>query len=221
MSDITANIQVQSPDLALTETVAHDESAVVKPVSGAGTTPNLGRHLFTIQTADFDRFEAALARDHTIESFEQVVERGDEAVYSFEYDNAATVFSAAISAVNGISLGWSNEETTWTVRVWLPDREALASLWEYAVEHDVEFTLNRVCDHVGHSTTETELTQSQQEALDLAFEMGYFEEPRRATLSEVAAELGISQPAAGGLVRRGVRRLVESAVVARDEQPHN
>jgi predicted DNA binding protein len=47
--------------------------------------------------------------------------------------------------------------------------------------------------------------------------MGYFEEPRTATLSDVAAELGISQPAAGGLLRRGVRRLVESRVAARSE----
>lgn len=46
MSDITATLRVESPDLALTETVAYDETATVQPVSGAGTVPNLGAYLF-------------------------------------------------------------------------------------------------------------------------------------------------------------------------------
>jgi predicted DNA binding protein len=218
MSDITATLQLRSPDLALTQTVARADTATVKPVSGAGTVPNLGAYLFTVRTDDFERFEAALARDHTIDSFERVVDHGGEAVYSFEYADDATVFSGAISAVNGISLDWTNDDTGWTVRVWLPDREALVSLREYATEHDVEFSLERVYDHTGLAATEPRLTQSQREGLLLALEMGYFEEPRTVTLSEVAAELGISQPAAGGLLRRGIRRLVESEVAARAEE---
>lgn len=59
-------------------------------------------------------------------------------------------------------------------------------------------------DYAGLYETEPKLTQSQREALLLALEMGYFEEPRTAILSEVATELGISQPAAGGLLRRGL-----------------
>ncbi|WP_435185566.1 helix-turn-helix domain-containing protein [Halobellus sp. EA9] len=218
MSDLTATIRVQSPDLALTETVANTDAATIKPVSSAGTAPNLGAYLFTVRTDDFEQFETALERDHTIDSFERVVERGPEAVYSFQYDSEATVFSAAISAVNGVSLDWTNDDTVWIVRVWLPDREALESLWDYAVEHDVEFTLDRVYDYAGIDEADSALTKDQREILLLALEMGYFEEPRTATLSEVAAELGISQPAAGGRLRRGLRRLVESAVAAPAEK---
>lgn len=212
MSDITATIRVESPDLPLTETVAYDDTATVQPVVGAGTVTNLGGHLFTVRTADFDRFEAALDRDHTIESFERVVELGDEAVYSFEYAAEATVFSAAIAEVHGISLDWANDGTAWTVRVWLPDREALASLWDYATDHEIEFSLERVSDYAGPAGTEPGVTESQREAILLALEMGYFEEPRSATLDDIAAELGISQPAAGGLLRRGMRRLAVSTL---------
>ena len=215
MSDVTATIQVHSPDLALTETVANT-AATIKPVSGAGTAPNLGAYLFTVETDDFRGFEAALAADPTIDSFERVVERGAEAMYRFEYDPEATVFSAAISDVGGISLEWTNDDATWTVRVWLPDREALSTLWEYATDRDVAFSLVRIHDHANVAETERNVTESQREALELAWEMGYFEEPRAATLSEVAAELGISQPAAGGRLRRGIRRIVESTVVSHD-----
>lgn len=212
MSAITATLRVESPDLALTETVACDASATVQPVASAGTVPNLGAHLFTVRTEDFDRFETALDRDHTVDAFERVVERGEGAVYSVQYGSGATVFSAAIARVSGVSLDWANDGTAWTVRVWLPDREALASLWEFASERGIDFSLERVSDHARPVESEPDLTATQREAILLALEMGYFEEPRGATLDEVAAELGISQPAAGGLLRRAIRRLVVSTV---------
>ena len=208
MSDLTATIEIESPDLALTETVACDESATVQPVTGAGTVPNAEAYLFTIRTDDFGRFEAALERDHTIAGFERVVDLGSEAVYSFEYSPAATLFSPVVAAVHGVSLEWANDGTTWTVRVWLPDRAALSALREYATDRDIRFSLRRVSDYAGPGGAENSLTDEQREAVLLALEMGYFEEPREATLREVAAELGISQPAAGGRLRRGLKRLV-------------
>jgi predicted DNA binding protein len=63
------------------------------------------------------------------------------------------------------------------------------------------------------------LTDSQREALLVAFERGYFEEPRDATLGEVAADLDISQPAASGLLRRGIKRLIVSSMMDDSEKP--
>ena len=214
MGDVTATIRVESPNLPLTKTVAYDESATVKPVSGAGATPELGTYLFTVGSSDFDRFERGLERDHTIDSFKRVIELGAEAMYRFEYSADATVFSGAIAAVDGISLDWVNDGTTWTVRVWLPERHALASLWEYASDHGIAFSLERVTDSTAESESDYGLTRNQRESILLALEMGYFEEPRGATMSEVAAELGISQPAAGGRLRRGLRRLVVNTLAA-------
>jgi predicted DNA binding protein len=215
MDGITATLRVDSPDLALTETVARAGSVTVEPVSGAGTAPGLGAYLFTVRTDDFARFEAALDRDRTIESFERVADDGPEAVYRFAYAPEATVFSAAVDAADGISLEWANDGATWVVRVWLPGREALAGLWEYAADHDVEFSLEQVYEYTSFADSKPVLTAEQRDGLLQALEMGYFEEPRAATLGEVAAELGVSQPAAGGLLRRGVRRLVESRVAVR------
>lgn len=219
MSDLTATLRVESPDLPLTKTVAADETATVRPVSGAGTAPSLGAFLFTVQSDNFDRFEAALEQDHTIDAYERVVEQGAEAVYSFEYAPTATVFSAMVAEVNGISLDWTHDDTAWTVRVWLPDREALASLWEYATDHDIDFSLERVNDYATPDGMEPSLTQNQREAMLLALEMGYFEEPRGATLHEVADELDISQPAAGGRLRRGIRRLIVSTITPEADEP--
>lgn len=212
MSGLTATLILESSRLPLTKTLEDDATATVQPIAGTGTVPNIGAHLFTVKTGDFERFEAALTRDDTIDSFERVVEMEGEAVYRFEYASDATVFSAAIAEVRGISLDWTNDGTAWTVRVWLPDREALASLWEFARDHDVEFTLGRVYDYTSPDESGTDLTRDQKNAILRALKMGYFEEPREATLDEVAAELGVSQPAAGGLIRRGLKRLVVSSL---------
>ncbi|MEF8780712.1 MAG: helix-turn-helix domain-containing protein [Haloferacaceae archaeon] len=212
MSDVTATLRLESPDLALTETVAHDETATVQPITGAGTVPAAEGYLFTISSADFDAFEAGLERDGTVAAFERVIDAGGEAVYRFEYADDATLFSPLIAAVDGVSLDWTNDGTAWTVRIWLPDRSALSTLRERALERDVDFSLRRVDDYAEPVETDWGLTDHQGEALLLAFEMGYFEEPRESTLEDVAAELGVSQPAAGGLLRRGMRQLVVSTL---------
>ena len=47
------------------------------------------------------------------------------------------------------------------------------------------------------------LTPAQWEALEAAYEMGYFEVPKRATAAEIAAEVGISKSALLERLRRG------------------
>lgn len=215
MSDVTATFVLESRDLALTETVEYDPSAVVRPVTGAGNVANTEGHLFTVRSDDFERFEAGLERDPTIAAYERVVETADGAVYRFEYTPQALLFSPAIASVDGVPLEFSNDGTAWTVRVWLPDRDALVTLWERAVEEGIAFTLKRVRDYVPEGRDDA-LTDAQHEALLLALEMGYFEEPRGASLREVAEALDISQPAAGGLLRRGIRRLILSTVAPDD-----
>ncbi len=58
-----------------------------------------------------------------------------------------------------------------------------------------------------------DLTDDQHEALVLAFEYGYFEEPREADLDEIAQELEISRQSLAGRLRRGYRNLVESTLI--------
>lgn len=52
------------------------------------------------------------------------------------------------------------------------------------------------------------VTETQQETLRLAYEAGYYEEPRETTLGELAAELGVGERAVSRRLRRGVRSLL-------------
>ncbi|WP_276270669.1 helix-turn-helix domain-containing protein [Haloarcula litorea] len=213
MSDIKATVRVRHPDIVLTETVAHDGSSTVRSVSEAGTDPTSGKFFYHIASADFRRFEEGLRRDDTVGEFERVIETGDgEAIYSFEYTEQAKVLSPVVSTANGVVLDMENEGDAWILTVWMSERAGLANLWDHARQHGIEIDLLRVNEYASLGDTDAGLTDSQREALLVAVERGYFEEPRNATLSEVAADLGISQPAASGLLRRGIKRLVVSSL---------
>ncbi|MBX0325257.1 helix-turn-helix domain-containing protein [Halomicroarcula sp. F13] len=212
MSDVTAVFRVQHPDLVLTQTLAHDQTATVEPISEAGTDPHSGKYLYHIHSESFEQFEAGLQNDHTIADYEQVLRTDDEAIYSFEYTNQSQLFSPVISISNGVALEIKNDGAAWIMTVWMPSREQLSRLWEFASENDIEIELQRVNGYASPLETDAGLTTSQREALLLALKAGYFEEPREASLRDVAAELGISQPAAGGLLRRGIKRLILSSL---------
>lgn len=214
MADIKAVVRAEHPAIVLTGTVTHDRSSRVTSVSEAGTDPTSGKFFYRIESADFDRFEAGLREDSTVGTFERVIETRDgEAIYSFEYTDDAKILSPVVSAANGVVLDMKNDGSAWVLTIWMPDRTDLVHLWDYAQRNGIDIDLLRVNEYDGLGNTDAGLTDSQREALLVAFETGYLEEPRDATLGEVAADLGISQPAASGLLRRGIKRLVVSSLV--------
>jgi predicted DNA binding protein len=220
MTDIKAVVRVEHPDIVLTETVTHDSSSKVKSVSEAGTDPTSGKFFYHVESSDFRQFEDGLRNDSTVGEFERVYEiRDTEVIYSFEYTDEAKILSPVISAANGVILDMENDGSAWILTVWMPDRTDLVHLWDYARQNDIDIDLLRVNEYAGLSDTDTGLTDSQREALLVAFETGYFEEPRNATLSEVAADLDISQPAASGLLRRGIKRLIVSSLMDDSDEP--
>jgi predicted DNA binding protein len=214
MADIKAVVRVEHPDIVLTGAVSHDNGATVSSVSEAGTDPTSGQFFYRVASSDLGRFEDGLREDHTIETFERVRETGDgKAIYSVGYSTEATVLSPVVSTASGVILEMENAGRAWDLTVWMPDRASLARLWEYARRNGIDIELLRVNEYASLGDTDAGLTDSQREALLVAVEMGYFEEPRDATLGEVAAELGISQPAASGLLRRATKRLVVASLM--------
>lgn len=100
----------------------------------------------------------------------------------------------------------------WTFEVRGETRESIATFQKYCHEHDVPITLTEL-HTLRPRETKYELTEKQREALTLAFERGYFDSPREATLEAIADELEISQQALASRLRRGNRRLVKEAIV--------
>lgn len=115
---------------------------------------------------------------------------------------------AAIERIRVTPTGWIQSGR-------FADRAALEefrSFWE----RNGEFTLRRLVRDEGAGDSNAALTEPQREALRTAYEMGYFDVPRSASLEEIAGELGITASSLSERLRRAQTRLVETTVARPD-----
>ena len=101
--------------------------------------------------------------------------------------------------------------TGWVQAGWFADRATLDAFWSFW-DRNGEFTLRRLTPDDGASPPETGLTEPQREAFRAAYEAGYFEIPRAASLADVAADLDISASSLSERLRRAQTHLAESTV---------
>jgi hypothetical protein len=114
--------------------------------------------------------------------------------------------------------------TGWVQTGRFADRAAFDELREFW-QRNVPFRLRKLSrvgddarDGVGTGSDADDgdgLTDAQREAIRTANRLGYFEIPRTATLSDVAAELGISASSCSERLRRAQTHLVETHVEER------
>ncbi|WP_096390133.1 helix-turn-helix domain-containing protein [Halopenitus persicus] len=99
----------------------------------------------------------------------------------------------------------------WRQTGWFADRETFgrfASFWR----RNAGFRLHRLTNQSDPEPPGEGLTDRQDEALRTAYERGYFDVPRGASLAEIAAELGISTSATSERLRRAQTELIEGTV---------
>lgn len=132
--------------------------------------------------------------------------------WSVDYDDVLTIL--AETEVPLIEATGTNQE--WTFEIRGDDRSDIAAFQHRCRELDIPIKLTKLhaLTPAVETGTEAVLTDTQQEALVLAFERGYFESPREVTLAELGEELGISQQAVGSRLRGGTRQVLGSTLSA-------
>lgn len=92
------------------------------------------------------------------------------------------------------------------------DQDALSQLLE-AFPEGIDVDIERVSKHRSATgAIDGSLTRRQREALETAFDCGYFDVPRTGSLADVADELDVSESAVSTLLRKAERALVETAL---------
>jgi len=123
------------------------------------------------------------------------------------------------------------EDRTLTVSVAVPDREELSAVVAALRERDASVRLKRISTptvDTGRRMLELDadsVTEKQHEAIRAAVKAGYYETPRDADLSDLAAELGVSRSAVSQRLTAVESKLVAELVRADDTgagpQPSN
>lgn len=164
---------------------------------------------------DLDDFEAAMADHPNVASITVLDRVGDGTLYKIEWEDPTNQLISGIANVNATILE-AHADDEWTFRIRFENHTDLAAFHAYCQREDITYHLERVyslADAPKPDSTDA-LTPPQREALFMAVEQGYFEVPRKVTLAELAADLGVSEQAVSERVRRGADKVLRTALRA-------
>lgn len=175
------------------------------------TIPKQPNIFFWAGGGDFEAFERGLENDGTIATAERLSEVEGRVLYRVRVAEAAAfVTYPEWTRLGADPLSGRYVAGRWFTRMRLPDREALSAYRAFHEDHDVSFRLHRVYEASSVDPTAADvLTDDQRETLRLAYERGYFETPRGATRSDLAAELGVEEGTVERRLNRACVRFVE------------
>jgi predicted DNA binding protein len=193
------------PALGATDTQRVELERVV-PTDG-GVLP-----FFWVWTDEPDAYVKAAASHSAVESVTVLSRVEGGALCRARWVDDGTGLIAAIVASGVTVLDTTTDGTRWQIRVRATDRESVSMLLEQSREAGVDIELTRLAPE-SRPDEHDGLTDAQREILLLALDAGYFEEPREASLEDLAAELGVSRQAVGTRLRRAYANLVEHSLV--------
>lgn len=216
---ITAKVHIKHERLALIPTLRNLDSVKIRVITQGNTNPGATVFPFLIEYGDRPELEQMLDDDPTVNEYELVDWTDETGIYYIEHTSSTKLISTVVTDVNGFLIHTETIRNGWLVRLLLPDREALNTIWRYTNENDITLDIIEIYgnEDVGGETSYG-LTDEQQTALNIAYEEGYFCEPREVSLKEVADEIGLSSTAMSGRLRRGMRNLITATLVNDDSK---
>ena len=161
--------------------------------------------------------DETLAADPTVAEFSTADDADDRRTYRITYSGRATLLTPTILDMGGLTQEARSRENGWILRLQLQDHDALVGLDTFAEEHGIHLEILDLDQNPAISDrSKYGLTDGQTEALVAAYEHGYYDEPREASMEELASTLGVSNTAVSGRLRRGSARLIEAALIDAD-----
>lgn len=209
---IFAEFQLDTESLALHETLTAHPEAVIE-VERVVASDKVLTPYFWVSSVDLDEFEATAANDPTIQNLRLVDEFDEVALYRADWIEDIMSITYSLLDIASVILGATGTHKRWEVQLRFDTQKELSEFREFCREHDIGLSVERLY----HSTqpltgSQYNLTAKQQEALKATWEAGYFESPRRATLSEIADDLGITQQSLSTRLRRAHQTLIANTI---------
>jgi hypothetical protein len=159
-------------------------------------------------------FERTVRSDGRVAFLGAVDEADGSVLYRIEWAGLPDGFLESCITDEMIVEDATGTADTWQFRILVPDHGTLTTFHRRCLDAGIPLSLRRVYHRTDvDDRFDWGITPAQREAITLAYSRGYFSVPRETTLSELAAELGISHQAASGRLRRGLESLVGNTLM--------
>lgn len=148
-----------------------------------------------------------------IADVEVVNEFDDSGLYRIEWEGERPTLLEAVIESEVTLLDAVGTREGWSFQIRADERGGIRSLNDYCTEHDIPLEILRIYNpEEMRAVDRYGLTAEQTETLRAAYAAGYFDEPRTATLEEVAEEFEVTPRAVSRRLRRGLKNLLEHTV---------
>jgi len=215
---IEASFTVASQDFPMTALFEEFTDVTVELDRSVPTTDTVVPY-FWIRAEDARDPRRALADDAGVEDAELVDEVGEQLLVRIDWNLDHESLLTAVVETDVALLSGTGTDGQWTFEVRACEQRELSAFQTYCRERDIVIELTQL-----HALSRLDddhrydLTEGQREALELAYDRGYFDSPRRATQDDIAAELDISRQAVSSRLQRGMRRILADTVVTPRER---
>lgn len=182
--------------------------------------PNIPEHV----TEEFVIEAGEELPDVEIEGLQKAFDAGSEVVYRFERTAGQDCPCECVEGYGYPVIDVSGKQGSLSLVFHVPDQEALKEVIESIREHHPQVEVRRLVqsnDSGGDNLVffdRSVFTERQQEVLETAHQLGYFDHPKGANAGEVAAELGISRATFTEHLSAAQRKLLDSILEFDEEQ---
>lgn len=211
-----AELYIEHPDLPLTAAAKTTAECRFQREEYPVSLEDDGRFvLFVVVHGPAEGVTGALAADPTVRNPHLVTALDGQRVYSVELTARAKLLAPTLAELGIRLLDAESDGDGWALRVLVPSRERLVELNDHCTGEGIDCEVRALYAEEAVGTgAQFGLTDTQETALLLAYERGYFDDPRRVSLQELASESDVSSTAFGRRLRRSIASLVESSLDA-------
>ncbi|WP_247000785.1 helix-turn-helix domain-containing protein [Halosolutus gelatinilyticus] len=135
-------------------------------------------------------------------------------LFQLEFGDDMKLFQQIVSESDGTILAAHGQDGRWSLKLLFTDHKRVSECHDRFAQYDFRVTVTRVSGTNDITSARTPLTSTQYEAIYKAYELGYFDVPRRITLEELADELDVSHQALSERLRRSHAALVDAELSA-------
>ena len=170
--------------------------------------------LFWISGGETAEIEAILRDHHGTETIEELTSAEERTLFEVHWTPEINGLIQALIDTRAKILEATGTADSWDFRLRFSAHEDLSAFNMALTEDGIHVTLR----HIYNPTLpeESSLSPEQRDALLTAHRQGYFEVPRRTTLTELADTVEISDSALSQRIRRATDTLVEQTLLTDD-----
>lgn len=168
--------------------------------------------IFWVTGVESDPFLDQLQHEAGITDVEELVQFDNAVLYRATWTADVPVIES-IKTLRATILNAEGTTDEWVFQVIAEERKRLQEFQKIFADEGIPVELQRISSFSDVKNGDHQLTPEQRQTLIMAYEMGYYDQPRQVTQDDIGDQFGITGRAVSNRLRRGTRDLIYTSLI--------